>query len=384
MMSSPENGTRLNDALDELRVSAPPAPDRLRTRIDQLAATEPARRPTLRERFSLGRALMVVAPAMLAVALGAAVIGGISGAARDSADEAAVRRDSATPERAPELAPGIPQTNPGRTAKKHTQNAPAGEASDASAQIEARRAEQRLRGSSTGLPTARRRAQDYRASLRLRVDGLDDLSSRTKQAIRLTRGWGGYVVSADYDIPGAEGDARLEVRVPVQHVQAAVQRFSELGTILAQDIAIRDVQGRLDRYTRDVLVLRERIAKLRADLREPGLSDRERARLELRLARARRAVAELSGERSALARRASFANVSLTLTTRHAAAAPTGKEGRIERALGDAASVLAKEVAFGLYALIVAAPFVLLAAAAYFAARAGRRRADDRLLERVI
>ncbi|MDQ3992481.1 MAG: DUF4349 domain-containing protein, partial [Actinomycetota bacterium] len=239
----------------------------------------------------------------------------------------------------------------------------------------------RRRAPSAGLPPARRRAQDYRASLRLRVDGLDDLSRRTKDAIRMTRGWGGYVVSVDYDIPGRQGDARLELRVPVQRVQAAVQRFSELGTILAEDIAIRDVQGQLDRYTRDLLALRERIAKLRADLREPGLSERERARLELRLARARRALAERSAERAALARRASFATVSLTLTTRQAAVA-TDSEGRIERALEDAGSVLAKEVAFGLYALIVAAPFLVLAAAAFFATRVARRRADERLLER--
>ncbi|MBD0347585.1 MAG: DUF4349 domain-containing protein [Thermoleophilia bacterium] len=378
-MPSPENGARLHEVLEELRASAPPAPEHLRARIDQLAAAEPAGRHTFRERISLRGALLVLAPAVVVIGLGAAVIGGISGAGRtDEIEEAAVGRDAESS--AP--TPRDPARNQSGPAAGSDGSGPApstvwkARATGETAEVARRRAP------SAGLPPARRRAQDYRASLRLRVDGLDNLSRRTKDAIRMTRGWGGYVVSVDYDIPGRQGDARLELRVPVQHVQAAVQRFSELGTILAEDIAIRDVQGQLDRYTRDLLALRERIAKLRADLREPGLSERERAHLELRLARARRALAERSAERAALARRASFATVSLTLTTRQAAVA-TDSEGRVERALEDAGSVLAKEVAFGLYALIVAAPFLVLAAAAFFATRVARRRADERLLERI-
>ncbi len=81
-----------------------------------------------------------------------------------------------------------------------------------------------------------------------------------------------------------------------------------------------------------------------------------------------------------LARRASFATVGLTLTTQDAAEAIPAQPGRIERAARDAASVLAREVAWILYVLIVAAPFVLLAGAGAIALRTARRRADERLL----
>jgi uncharacterized protein DUF4349 len=92
-------------------------------------------------------------------------------------------------------------------------------------------------------------------------------------------------------------------------------------------------------------------------------------------------VAALEQERRVLSRQGRFAKISLGLTTQRPAVKEEGP-GRIERAVDDAGSVLAKEVAFGLYAVIVALPFLLLTALAIVGARAGRRRADQRLLER--
>ncbi len=230
------------------------------------------------------------------------------------------------------------------------------------------------------LPPAKGRAQDYRASLTVRVPHLERLSEATQQAIRLTRGWGGFVVSAEFAAPGTDGVSELVLRVPVRSVQTAVQRLSELGTLAAQDVAIRDVQGQLDGHTRRLLALQEQIADLRARLAATDVPATERARLEARIARAQRQAAETRAARTTLARRASFATVTLTLTTEDAAAA-TPAPGRIERAARDAGAVLAKEVAWILYVLIVAAPFALLAAAGAVAIRTARRRADARLLE---
>ncbi|MFN2471716.1 MAG: DUF4349 domain-containing protein [Gaiellaceae bacterium] len=357
----------------ELRASTPPAPERLRRRIEELAATEPVARVPWLQRLSLRRFVLIAAPAVVAIGLGAAVVHGIASSGDPTRDVAAFGIDRADRER-----PGGTITPNGSVVKDVDQAWTGSRAPGAHTELRTL-----APSSAKGLPPAPGRRQDYRATMRLRVDGLDELSSAAKSAIRLTRAWGGYVVSAQYDVPGREGEARLEVRIPVEHVQAAVQRFSELGTLVAQDVSIRDVQGRLDRYTREILALRERIARLRTDLTDPALTPAERARLELRLARSQRAVAERRADRAALARRASFAKVELVLTTREAAAATTrDKDGRIERAVDDAASVLARELAFLLYALIVSAPFLVLAAGTLFAARAGRRRADTRLLER--
>jgi hypothetical protein len=231
------------------------------------------------------------------------------------------------------------------------------------------------------VPPATSRAQIYTAELTVRVADVDALSARTQEAIRLTRRLGGYVVSANFDA-GTEGVSTLVVRVPVKRVQKAVAELSALGTLAAQDVSIRDAQGTLNNQTRRLHQLREEIARLRVQLARPDLSAADRAALELRLARAQRQAAETRAAQKALARRAAFATVSLELTTTDAAVAAPAPPGRIERAARDAASVLAKEVAWILYALIVAAPFVLIAAALAVGARAARRRADDRLLSR--
>jgi uncharacterized protein DUF4349 len=379
---------RMDALVAELRTTAPAAPAALRARVDATAAREPASPPTLRDRLRLRRLVIIAAPAALTVMLGIALAHGVTttGSPGDSAVSGSAELTQELSKGKP--APGAREADSGQVHKAPANvygpaptedqrrmlaplTAQAGTASGGGA----------LRSATTP-PPAKQRAQDYRASLTIRVRSLGKLSDATKTAIRVTRAWGGYVVSANYAVPGENGESTLTLRIPVQHVQAAIQRFSDLGTLAAQDISIRDVQGQLDTYTRDLFTIRERIAKLRAQLTDPNLSAGQRASLELQVARARKAAANLRAERTALAREASFATISLTLTTRDAAAAAPHHDSRVERMLRDAASVLALELALALYGLIVAAPLALLAALAFFAARLGRRRADDRLLGR--
>ena len=354
-----EDEQRLARLIYELQAAKPVAPEGLRERVQALAGTESARRPTLLERISLRRALLVLAPAVVIVAVGAAVVQGLVTATAD-VDEAVPGRAIATERDEVGGALGV----------RGTRDVPQGRVLRQSLE-------------SANVPASPGRTQDYYAALRLRVDDLDDLSARTQEALRLTtRRYGGYVVSTSYRNPRAgEGDATLELRVPIGRVQEALVAFSQLGAIVSQNVTIRDLQGQIDRWTRDIRRLRDRMDALRASLLDPNLTAAERARLESQLARARATVASLEQQRRLLQRRGRFAKISLALTTQQ----PAAKEespGRIERAVDDAGSVLAKEVAFGLYALIVAAPFLLLIALALVGARAGRRRADQRLLER--
>jgi Domain of unknown function (DUF4349) len=353
---------RLARLIYELQAAKPAAPEALRQRVEAIAATERSRRPSLLDRVSLRRALLVLGPAVVIISVGAAAVQGIVTATSD-ADQV--------------------QPVAGQEARVR-EGAPAWEtARDAGAPSEATKTPQLSPTlGSANLPTTRGRTQDYHAALRLRVDDLDDLSAKTQQALSLTRRYGGYVVSTNYRNPHADaGDATLELRIPIGRVQEALVAFSELGSILSQDVSIRDLQGQIDRYTRDIRRLRDRMAALRASLLDPNLSAAERSRIESELARARSRVAALEQERRVLSRQGRFAKISLALTTQK----PAAKEqapGRIERAVDDAGAVLAKEVAFGLYVLIVASPFLLLTALAIVGARAGRRRADQRLLER--
>jgi hypothetical protein len=358
---------RLARLIYELQSARPAAPEALRSRVRAFAEGEGRRRPTLLDRLSLRRALLVLAPAVVLVSVGAALVQGIVSA-------------TSTNNESGRLAEAPSRTAP--TVYERTRGA-AGQSADAEALTVQPALDQTLsRARAPFVPRSRGRVQDYRAALRLRVDDLDELSQRTQEALRMTRRYGGYVVSVDYGNPRAgDGEATLELRVPIGRVQAAVVEFSQLGAIVSQNVTVRDLQGQIDRHTRDIRRLRDRISALRTSLLGPNLTDAERARIEAQLAQARSRVAALEQERRVLERQGRFAKISLGLTTQQPVA-KNEEPGRIERAFDDAASVLAKELAFGLYVLIVASPFLLLAALAIAGARAGRRRADQRLLER--
>jgi Domain of unknown function (DUF4349) len=200
---------------------------------------------------------------------------------------------------------------------------------------------------------SRRRAQYVQADLRVLVDDPDNLSAATQKALRTTRRLGGYLVSVDYGTPEpTEGTATIRVRIPVSRVQSAIVSFSDLGRILAQNTQISDLQQRLDDLTR-----------------------------QIRRAKGRDRITTLRRERAELNRRAAYATVDLALTT-HEPEAKAAPPGRFDRAVDDAAGVLAAELAIAAYILIVASPFLVLLAAAFVGSRAYRRYADQRLLER--
>jgi len=187
--------------------------------------------------------------------------------------------------------------------------------------------------------------------MRLRVD---DLSGATQSAVRTTRRLGGFVAGADYATGSNEGNSRLALRVPVANLQKAIASFTNLGTILSQHISVADLQGGLDR-------------------------------LDARIAKARHAghahtVARLERRRDALIREGTYARVSLQLTTAKPAAKNVAPS-RFDRFLDRSGDILGKEAIAVLYALVVAGPFVLIAALLFLVERTRRRRADHRLLE---
>jgi hypothetical protein len=208
------------------------------------------------------------------------------------------------------------------------------------------------------------RLQRYDASLRLRVDDVNGLSRATQRAITLTRGLGGYVGSIQYATGGKRGGATLVLRVPVAHVQAALDGLTSLGTILQQHTGILDVTRRADREA-------EQIAKLERELATASPYEAPVIRAHLKTLRAKHAR---------LLRSARLAKITVALTTprKHAAAA----KSRLDRTLDDAGSVLVRELEILLYALVVAGPLLLLGAAGIATARAARRRSDRRLLDR--
>jgi len=199
--------------------------------------------------------------------------------------------------------------------------------------------------------TAKSRLQRQNVSISLRVK---HLSGATQSAVRTTRRLGGFVAGADYSTGTNAGVSRLALRVPVASLQKAIASFTELGTILSQHISVTDLQSGVDRLDKRI-----------ATARRSG-HDRTATRLLRR--------------RAALVREGTYAKVALQLTTTK----PRAKHvvpSRFDRFRDNAGDILGKEAIGVLYFLVIAGPFIFLAALALLGERARRRRADHRLLE---
>jgi len=211
-------------------------------------------------------------------------------------------------------------------------------------------------------PTAGR-LQQYDAFMRVRVDSQDELSRSTQDALRFTRHIGGFVVWARSGAPGKRGDSELALRVPIAQIQTAIAHFAGYGTLTGQHIVLKDLQNKADSLA----------ARIRAVEAQLAVAQGQQA-LELRAR-----VAALRAERANTLRRGHFARIALTMV---AHPKPAAASGRFDRTMDEAGSVLAREGEILLYALIVAGPLLLLGGLAILGARAQRRRADQRLLER--
>jgi hypothetical protein len=351
---------RFREVAAQLRAARPQASPALRERVRAVAAAEPepGRRPA-----RLRRAPLVLAPLALVAAVAAfAVVGG-----RDGAQQEAV------PGEAGEVSAELraqPESDAAGGDDARTFGAPA------TAQ------EESDRDAALAEPDPAR-LQDYRAELRVRVDDLDALSERTSEAMRETRRLGGHVVTARFEAPdGPDGDSLLVVRVPIERVQEAIARFSELGTLVGQRLEIEDLQPQADQHARAIEALRARIGDLERELQGAGLTDAQRAELRRQLAEARANLAARTRARDALERQAATARIELTLTTRGELQAVPAPPGRFEGRLRDAVGVLGEVVSWLLAGLIVTSPLLALGGLLALAERHRRRRAETRLLAR--
>ena len=369
---TPQPEPAFDDLAARLRAARPVAPEPLRARVLELAtATAPA--PTRRVRRVRRPLALVLVPALLVALVAGGALLGRNGT--QAHEESAGTGGGATGAH-PEPASPVP-----------ARARPAGSAADAERSAEAAAtapAPGAAFESSPFAPPSTRRLQEYRADLRVHVASLDDLSLATTKAMAITRSLRGYVVRAAYGAPGdGDGDSTLVVRVPVGNVAQAVLRFAGLGTVIGQQVSIEDLQLGLNRQNDRIRALRGTIATLERELRRDDLTDDARARLRARLQNARETLAARLNAREATERRGRLALVALTLTTREGAeVAPPAPPGRFEQTLRDALDVLATLTVWLLAALIVAGPFLLLAAIGVLLEQRRRRRGDERLLER--
>jgi Domain of unknown function (DUF4349) len=232
----------------------------------------------------------------------------------------------------------------------------------------------------TGLVPSGSRLQRYDAVLRLRVANQADLSKQTRDAIAFTQKVGGYLVWSAYSAPGHAGNSELVLRIPIEHVQAAIAHFSGYGDLVKQQIVLKDLQQKVDSLTATIVRLQEDLVKIHSQLLGT-LTPAQRAILEQRLQQDKTRLAALTSQRASTVRRAQLASVALAMVVGpKPAAAPAG---RFHRTIDDAASVLLRELELLVYALLVAGPLLLIGGAGIAASRTLRRRSDRKLLENV-
>jgi hypothetical protein len=369
--------------VSELRASPPVAPERLRQRV--LDGAPATRAPRSRKR----RLVLVVVPAAVVLAVGAALVHGFvssgspngvaAGAPTLNGVHGIVNRKAArqlpartTPAAATADREGVPQGEQSFKSYNLDQNTAVASGSAALAPL-----------SSTGrsLSIPKNRLVHAVASLQVGVKG-KDLSAKTNDASQIAGSFGGYAQSVRYQHSrNGYGNAVLKLRVPVQNAEKAIAKLVGLGTLLSQQVSTQDLQAKVTHQTSAIGSLRRAIAVYEKALESTTLSATERVAIQIKLNNARHALARLRHARNATQTLGATADISLLLTTQNHAIVPAHHHGstRIGRLLGSAAHFLALEGIIVLYALIVLAPFLLLGALGWWILRERRRR-EERLL----
>jgi Domain of unknown function (DUF4349) len=367
--------------VSELRASPPVAPERLRQRV--LEGAPATRAPRSRKR----RLVLVVVPAAVVLAVGAALVHGFvsSGSHPTAATASHVIHSTArlSPQAQTKLLgpgsattpadrEGVPQGKKSFQSYNLDQNTAVASGSAGLAPL-----------SSTGrsLSIPKNRLVHAVASLQVGVKG-KDLSAKTNDASQIAGSFGGYAQSVRYQHSrNGYGNAVLELRVPVQNAEKAIAKLVGLGTLLSQQVSTQDLQAKVTHQTSAIGSLRRAIAVYEKALESTTLSATERVAIQIKLNNARHALARLRHARNATQTLGATADISLLLTTQNHAIVPAHHHGstRIGRLLGSAAHFLALEGIIVLYALIVLAPFLLLGALGWWILRERRRR-EERLL----
>jgi hypothetical protein len=185
--------------------------------------------------------------------------------------------------------------------------------------------------------------------------------------VRIVTSLGGYPLSVHAQTHGREATADLTLKVPRTHVQEAMSRLAQLGTILAENVDVQDRTASLNATDRTIARLQKRLAELRA----ANAPTEQVAALTKR-------IQALQRSEAATRRAAHYATIDLHLETPRAAA-PVHKGHGPLHGIGVAFRYIGIGAA---YALAIGGPVVVLLVLLWLAARLVRRRREDALLSR--
>jgi Domain of unknown function (DUF4349) len=228
------------------------------------------------------------------------------------------------------------------------------------------------------------RLQDYQAWMRLRVTNTARLSQVAQRTISLTRGFGGYVTRSDVNLQGAKnGTADVDVHIPIARVQDAIARFSSLGVIVGQHVAVADLQASYDAAAKRAESFRHSLALIEVRLADPKVTPEQRVVLLGQRERARHALASATQTTTDLTARGAYARLDLAFSTGAKPAAIVHHEdARFTKALHRIGGILESGAIAALYVVLLGLPILVLVALVLFGRRLHRRRAERELLAR--
>jgi hypothetical protein len=308
------------DLVAELRAARVEAPPEVRDRVRLIAAAAPA--PP--RRFTWRRALVVAVP--VAGAIAASIV---------------FTRPSSQPSATPTV----------------VEHALAGSARSAPASPNGA-------GTDLAVPSAKQRVQVVGTTLSLRTR---DVSDGVKRAVRIVTSLGGYPVAVHADTEGRVATANLTLKVPRAHVQEAMSRLAQLGTIVSENVDVQDRTAGLNATDRRIARLQKRLAGLRA-------ANAPKEQVEALTTR----IQALQRSEAATRRAAHYATIDLHLETPRAAAPVHEGHGPLH-GIGVAFRYIGIGAA---YALAIGGPAVVLLVLLWLAARVVRRRREEALLSR--
>ena len=108
-----------------------------------------------------------------------------------------------------------------------------------------------------GVPVSPKRVQTVGATISLRVTSVSDA---VKRAVAVATSLSGYAASVHATTTGSHGAADLTLKIPRNHVQAAIARLSALGTITSESIDLTDKTAGLNADARAIARLRAQLA----------------------------------------------------------------------------------------------------------------------------
>lgn len=307
------------DLVAELRAARVEAPPEVRERVRLIAAAA----PDPRRRLTWRRAFVVAVPVAAAVA--ASIV-----FTRPSHHE-----QTATPLGRVANAPATVRTTPAGAATKEL-----------------------------AVPSAKQRVQIVGTTLSLRTRRVSD---GVKRAVRIVTSLGGYPVSVHAQTAGKEATADLTLKVPRNHVQQAMSRLAQLGTIVAENVDVQDRTASLNATDRTIARLQKRLAELRA-----ANAPKEQ------IAALTRRIQALQRSEAATRRAAHYATIDLHLETPQAAAPVHRGHGPLH-GIGVAFRYIGIGAA---YAFAIGGPAIVLLVLVWLAVRLVRRRREEALLSR--